>query len=139
MNFPTVAMFVVIVVIGAVLLAVIAMTRGRGGVLDQQKFRTEWLKIENALDKNNLATYQFAVLAADKLLDQALRDSGVAGDKMGDRLKNAKGKFGNLDAVWAAHKMRNQIAHDTDTRVNVIGARRALATFKRALRELGAV
>jgi hypothetical protein len=132
-------MLVIIVVIGVVLLVVITLTRGRSGVLDQQKYRVRWLEIENGLDKNNVATYQFAVMAADKLLDQALREVGVAGDTMGDRLKNSRGKFANLNAVWTAHKLRNQIAHEANTRVNIIGARRALATYKRALRELGAI
>ena len=139
MNLSIVIMLVIIVVIGAVLLVIIALTRGRSGLLDQQKYRTEWLKIENALDKNNLATYQFAVLAADKLLDQALRELGVAGDTTGERLRASKGKLTGLHAVLTAHKLRNQIAHEANTEVNLLGARRALATFKKSLKELGAI
>jgi len=139
MTSAIVPMVIIVVVVGAILLAIIALTRGRGGLLDQQKYRESWLKIENNLDKNNLATYQFAVLAADKLLDQALRESGAKGDKMAERLKDFSRKFSDKNAVWAAHKLRNQIAHEADTRVNELGARRALAAFKRALRELGAI
>ena len=141
MSTLLIIMTVAIVVIGVVLLAVIALTRGQRGVLDQQKYRTEWLKIENALDKNNLATYQFAVLSADKLLDQALRESGLPGEKMSDRLRAAGGsrKFSDINQVWAAHKLRNRIAHETDAKVNLLGPRRALATFKKALKELGAI
>jgi len=134
-------MVVAVVVIGVVLLVIIGATRGRGGALDQEKYRENWLKIENNLDKNNLATYQFAVLAADKLLDQALRDSGAKGEKMSDRLKDFAKKFSRdtLNQIWAAHKLRNQIAHETDSQVNLLGARRALATYKKALKELGAI
>lgn len=107
--------------------------------LDKEKYRCSWLKIENSLDKNNIDTYHFAVLSADKLLDQALKESDVPGDKMGDRLKNSKKKFSNTNQVWAAHKIRNQIAHEADTKIDFLGARRALATYKKALKELGAI
>ncbi|MCL2038216.1 hypothetical protein FWG95_04445 [Candidatus Saccharibacteria bacterium] len=132
-------MLVAIIVVGVALLIIIAKTRGRGGLLDQQKYREAWLKIENNLDKSNLATFQFAVLSADKLLDQALKESGIKGEKMADRLKNAKEKFSNVNQIWAAHKLRNVIAHEPDAKVNLLGAKRALATFKKALKELGAI
>jgi hypothetical protein len=35
--------------------------------------------------------------------------------------------------------LRNRIAHDTEVKITQIDARRALATFKRALKELGAI
>jgi hypothetical protein len=134
-------MLVVIVIVGVALLVAIAETRGRGGALDQQKYRESWLKLENNLDKNNASTYQFAVLAADKLLDQALKESGIAGATMGERLKNSSAKFSRdlLNQIWAAHKLRNQIAHEADSKVNILGARRTLSTFKKALKDLGAI
>ncbi len=139
MNYPMIIILAIVAVVGVALLVVITMTRGRGGVLDQEKYREAWLKIENNLDRNNSATYQFAILAADKLLDQALKESGVAGTKMSERLKNAKEKFSNVNQIWTAHKLRNVIAHEPDAKVNLLGAKRALATFKKALKELGAI
>ena len=139
MNAAIVVALVIVVVIGVALLVIIALTNGRGGLLDQEKYRTAWLKIENGLDKGNIDSYQFAVLSADKLLDQAMRESGIAGDKMSERLKNCKKKFTNVNQVWSAHKIRNQIAHEADTKINERGARRSLAAFKKALRDLGAI
>ncbi len=134
-----VALVVVVVVIGVTILVIIAMTNGRGGLLDQEKYRTAWLKIENGLDRGNIDSYQFAVMSADKLLDQAMKESGIAGDKMSERLKNGKKKFTNANQVWAAHKVRNQIAHEADTKINELGARRSLSAFKKALKDLGAI
>lgn len=136
---PIILMLVAIVFIGVMLLVIIAMTRRSPHGLNQQKYRSEWLKIENSLDKSNIMTYQMAILSADKLLDQALRDIGLPGEAMGDRLKAAKGKFSNINQVWTAHKLRNRIAHDTDVKINIMVAKRALAVFKRSLRELGAI
>ena len=141
MNTSLTIMVVAVIVIGVALLIVIGLTRGRSGLLDQQKYREAWLKIENNLDKDNLATYQFAVLSADKLLDQALKESCVSGDKMGDRLRAAEKakKFSNIQKVWTAHKLRNQIAHEADVKINQRFLSAALATFKKALKELGAI
>ena len=140
MNAPLIIITAVsVVIIGAVLIAVMVMTKGRSGVLIKEGYRTEWLKIENGLDKNNLATYQFAILAADKLLDQALCELGVSGDNMDNRLKASKDRFASLSGVCVAHKLRNQVAHEADSNISLLNARRALATYKKALKELEAI
>ncbi|MGE5309572.1 MAG: hypothetical protein ACM3JF_00655 [Sphaerimonospora mesophila] len=132
-------MLIIVLVVAIGLFVFMSFTKGGPSLLDREKYRSAWLKIENGLDKTNLDTYHFAVLSADKLLDQALKESGVAGGTMGDRLKNSKKQFSNINQVWSAHKIRNQIAHDADTKIDFIGCRRALAIFKRSLKELGAI
>ncbi len=132
-------MLIIVLVVAIGLFVFMSFTKGGPSLLDREKYRSAWLKIENGLDKTNLDTYHFAVLSADKLLDQALKESGVAGGTMGDRLKNSKKQFSNINQVWSAHKVRNQIAHDADTKIDFIGCRRALAIFKRSLKELGAI
>ena len=78
-----------------------------------------------------------SVLHADKLLDQALKDKGVAGNTMGERMKVTK--WSNVNAVWASHKLRNQLAHEPDAKVDYTTARRALAGFKQGLKDIGAI
>lgn len=135
-----VVILIVIVLIGGALLGVIALTRGRGKhLLNQEQYRTDWLEIENNINKDNVASYQFAILSADKLLDKALKESGVPGDSMGDRLKNSKRKFQDIDKVWTAHKLRNRIAHEVGGTVNPKVAKRMLTIYKNALKDLGAI
>ncbi len=136
---PTLLMLLVVLVVGVVLLAILITARGKGKVLDKEKYRTDWLQIENNLDKANDATYQFSILSADKLLDRALRELGVPGKDMGDRLKKSNGRFSNIDAVWAAHKIRNKIAHEVDAKIDRKVSKRMLAIYKNALKELGAI
>lgn len=135
-----VVMLIVIVLIGLALLAILALTRGRGRkLLNQEWYRTAWLEIENNINKDNAASYQFAILSADKLLDKALRESGVSGDSMGDRLKQSSKLLQDINGVWAAHKMRNRIAHEVGGEVNKVVARRMLTIYKNALKDLGAI
>ncbi|MDR1970206.1 MAG: hypothetical protein LBQ11_02590 [Candidatus Nomurabacteria bacterium] len=139
MNFPLIIMIVAAVAMGVILVVIITLTRGKNGLLDQKEYRVRWLEIENGLEIKNVANYQFAVLAADKLLDQALRDLDLEGDTIDDRLKNAKNKFSNLNTVRAARKIRNRIAHEADVNLDLTSTKQALAAFKKALKELGAI
>jgi len=107
--------------------------------LNVERYRSQWLEIEGSLSQKQPASYQMAILNADKLLDRALRERGYRGNTMGERLKTAGSAFGNINAVWAAHKLRNRIAHETDVNITYTTARRALATFKQALKDLGAI
>ena len=106
---------------------------------DKQAYQTRWLKIENGLEKDDRRSYNFSVLEADKLLDKALNEMGVPGQSMGDKLKKLGDRMPELNKVWQAHKLRNQIVHESDFEVNYNQARQALVIFKQALKNLGAI
>lgn len=137
MNSIIVLMFVVIVVIGVGLMVIIALTRKGPIGLNQEQFRSKWLTIEGSLS-DDPNTHQLAILNADKLLDSALKARGFKGETMGERLKSARTVFKNNNAVWAAHKLRNQIAHEEIT-VKKQTVLQALSAFKRALKDVGAL
>lgn len=126
-----------ILIVGGLLFLVITLTKNVR-TLDQDKFRAKWLKINNDLTKENAQSHKLAVLEADKLLDHALKDAGYKGETMGERMKNAKDTWTNASSVWGAHKLRNQIAHE-HIDVSYDQARRALAAFKQALKDVGAI
>lgn len=76
------------------------------------------------------------VLEADKVLDTALRLLGFSGS-LGDKLKQAGPRFRNLNDVWWAHKLRNQLAHELQRKPSKEEAQRAMNAFKGALKDLG--
>ena len=117
----------------------IILTRRRNSGLNVEKYRSDWLKINNSLDSSNIMTYQMGILSADKLLDRALKDVGVSGETMGDRLKASNRRFSDINKVWTVHKLRNRIAHDTDVKVNIVTAKKAMYIYKKSLKELGAI
>ncbi len=139
MDGAVLAFVVGVLVVGILLIVVIALTKKGPGPLDVDKYRLKWLAIEKQLDRTQPASCHLAVLNADKLLDQALRERSVRGETMGERMKNAKDTWSNANAVWTAHKLRNQIAHESDVQVGYDDARRALAGFKQALKDIGAI
>ena len=136
MTFFLLLTVLVIAVIGVVLLMVSTRHTSR---LNIAKYQTKWLEIENSLQKDNPATYQVVVFAADKLVDAALKERGFRGTTMGERMKAAAKVWKNANHVWSAHKLRNQLAHESDAQVSYDTAQRALVAFKQALKDLGAI
>jgi hypothetical protein len=139
MDNSLLAFIVGVLVVGVLLIVVISLTKRSPAALDVEKYRSQWLAIESQLRREEPGSYQLVVLNGDKLLDKALKERGFKGDTMGERMKNAKGTWSNANAVWAAHKLRNQIAHEADARVSYEDARRALGGFKLALKDVGAI
>ena len=132
--------FIFAILIVAVLVFVaILLTGKRGHHFNVEAYQSRFLAIENKLSKENSATYPIVIIEADKLLDKALIEMGVPGKTMGDRLKRSGDKFTNINAVWRAHKLRNAIAHETDLEIGYKQALNAIAIYKQALKDLGAI
>lgn len=136
-NITILAFFAAILIVAGLVLAFMVVRGGQQ--LNKEKYRTKWLTIERSLSRSKPETYQLSVLNADKLLDQAMREAGYKGATMGERLKSATSNLTNKNAVWSAHKLRNQIAHEADVKVSFDASRRALASFKQALKDVGAI
>ena len=132
--------FIVAILIVAVLVFVaILLTGKRGYTFNKEAYQARFLEIENKFKKENPTSYAITVINGDKLLDKAMMEMGVPGKTMGDRLKWCGDKFTNLNGVWQAHKLRNAIAHETDVEVSYKRAYNALAIYKQALKDLGAI
>lgn len=140
MSGGVVTFILAILIVAALVFVAILLTGKRNGYrFDVVAYQTRFLEIENKLKQDNPASYQLAIINGDKLLDKALIEMGMPGKTMGDRLKRAGGKFTNLNAVWRAHKLRNAIAHEADLEVSYKQASNALAIYKQALKDLGAI
>ena len=72
------------------------------------------------------------VLEADKVLDALLAALGYTGSTA-DKLRAAGPRLPEREALWAAHKLRNRIAHEPGIKVSEQDATRAVRSFKQAL------
>lgn len=143
-------LLIVVLAAGLLLLAVVGQPKSksksrrtgrpanRTGSLDRAFVAGKWETIQS-LSQGNGSSLRDAVSEADKLLDYALKNTGVPGETMGERLKNSRGRFSNLDAIWSAHKVRNALAHEADFDLVPAQAHEAITSFERGLRDLGAL
>jgi hypothetical protein len=79
MNGGLTLLFVAVILVGVALLVVISVTRRPGKRLNQDKYREKWLRITNEMDDKNQSSLAIGLLNADRLLDEALRERGIAG------------------------------------------------------------
>ncbi len=106
--------------------------------LPKETAKKEWAKIEAHFFKGDENDLKIAVIEADKLLEEALREGGIRGSHLGDRLKNLKPEqLQNLDQVWQAHRLRNDIVHQPTFKLKRDLAERALNIYRETLKQLG--
>lgn len=134
---PLLALMAGAIIIGIGLLIVIAKGQ-TSKQLNKEWYRDQWKGITQQAE-DGAAGRQLAIINADKLLDRAMRENGFRGDNMGERLKKRPSAFTKLNDVWAAHKLRNKIAHESNIEVSTKEANRALAGLEMGLKDLGAL
>jgi len=105
-----------------------------------RKIVKQWVKIKGRLETGLESEYKLAVIEADSLLDEILKRMGYGGETLGEKLKNITSVIlPNLEQIWQAHKIRNNIIHDPDYRLNLDEAKRSIAIYEKALTDLDAL
>lgn len=105
----------------------------------EKQLTARWQEILNFIDSIREGEWKFALIEADKLVDDVLKNS-FPGETMGERLMNIdKTQLLSIDSLWEAHKIRNRLAHDTNYFLRHAEAVRAIRLYEQALKELGAL
>tara|TARA_B100002051_G_scaffold276779_1_gene327890 strand:+ start:7756 stop:8406 length:651 start_codon:yes stop_codon:yes gene_type:complete len=61
---------------------------------------------------SNPNDWKLAIIEADIILDETLKERGFVGDSLGERLKSVSAnQLASIGDAWEAHKVRNNIAH----------------------------
>jgi 5'-deoxynucleotidase YfbR-like HD superfamily hydrolase len=126
-------LIIILVVLIAIYLAFLFVVRSMGkkwSVADRKFFQENWARIMSFSDQKH------AVMEADKLLDVVLKKRGYQGS-LGEKLKRHGKVFSDLNALWAAHKLRNRLAHELNFRLSEAEAKQAMRTFRKAFEDLG--
>lgn len=134
-------MMIEIIIVSAVAVliaaaAVFIVLRRRPRKLKTNRFQEKWIELQKmCADKK---TWPQALIAADKLLDDALKRSRFTGKSMGERLTKAQRRLTNNEAVWFGHKLRTRVENDPETKLKESEVKQALVGIRQALKDLGA-
>ncbi len=102
-----------------------------------RKVVKNWAKITARLETGLESEHKLAVIEADSMLNDILKRMGFGGETLGERLEKLTAvTLPNLEQIWGAHKIRNNIVHDPDYRLTLDEAKRALDVYEQALRDL---
>ena len=98
----------------------------------------KWAEVLSHIESPREGEWKFAIIEADKLVDDALRTRGFSGETMGERLMAVDPtQLISLEGLWQAHKVRNRLAHDLNYFLRHAEARQAINFYESTLRELG--
>lgn len=90
------------------------------------------------VESDNPNDWKLAIIEADIILDEALKQQGFAGTSIGERLRSVSPQsLASLDDAWQAHKIRNEIAHSgPDFVLTQKLARETIARYQRVFSEM---
>ncbi len=104
----------------------------------RNKIQNDWRNIEVLLSQKGPSQLRQALITADKSLDNALKDL-VAGENMGERLKNAEKMFDRdeYNKIWEAHKVRNNLVHESGYEPPYFVLTQSVESLKNGLERVG--
>ncbi len=96
-----------------------------------------WQKILFRMQKNDEANLRLALIEADNIFDDLLKQMHLPGESMADRLKYIdSSQVSNIDEIWRAHKLRNAIVHNHEYPITKNEIEFGVSAYQRALKEL---
>ena len=123
-------------------LYVVSLQKNRGRssegriVYDPKYPDQKWQEIETIFNLKGESHFIKAIIEADKLIDYTLKGKKISGETFAERLKKARNLFDNsfdYDNLWTAHKVRNEIVHQTGYEITHAEAKRILEFYKKSL------
>lgn len=104
---------------------------------EKKRMVKTWERSKKRLETKIPSEYKLAVIEVDSFFNNVLERMGYPGESLGERLKKApEGIFPDLDDVWQAHKIRNNIVHDPNYRLTQKTAEEVLGIYEEALKNL---
>jgi len=100
--------------------------------------KQEWSnQVQDKLKTQDIEQAKMALIKADALLSNVLTKAGYRGETMADQLKQIDdGEISNAQALWDAHKLRNQIAHEPNKKFRFVQIQQSIEAIESALKEL---
>lgn len=118
------------IIVDLLLLAWVIISRSKKKLTEKDRhwIIDQWGKIKNERSS------KYQILEADKLLEQVMKKYGFKGS-FGANLKKHHAFFSDINAIWAAHKLRNKIAHEISFEPKALVIKSALKNFEKALHD----
>ena len=111
---------------------------------DKERDRNQnprWKYILTLVESPNESDWRISIIEADSLLEETLKERGLAGNTMAELLEEAKlNGYSAMQSAWDGHIVRNKIAHDgLDYQVTQVEARRVIKLYQNVFEGLGII
>lgn len=133
MNISLLIAIIVAAVVILILINLVGRPSAKG--IDKEHYKNEWNDILELAKETK--TRPLSIVHADKLLDDALKNSGFGGNTMAERMVSAKNVLSKKDQLWTAHKLRNKIVHETSFEPTEGQVNHSIYAYNKAFKDLG--
>ncbi|HLP86794.1 MAG TPA: hypothetical protein VK153_02895 [Candidatus Paceibacterota bacterium] len=101
----------------------------------------KWHYILTLVESPNESDWRVAIIEADSMMEDVLKEQGLSGETVSELLEGARGSgYRSVQDAWDAHLVRNLIAHDgSDFPLSQIEARKTIKLFQNFFEELGII
>ncbi len=121
------------------LIRVLKITDGkyRKIIKHRELIHKNWNKLLERVKSGDERDLRLAIIEADGLVDEVLKEHGHPGNDMGERMKSIHpSEFGNINELWEAHKIRNRLVHEADFHLQMDEYKKIISVYHRVLEEL---
>ena len=100
-----------------------------------------WHYILTLIESSNGSDWRVAIIEADSMMEEVLKDRGFSGTTASELLEGAKESgYLTIQDAWDAHLVRNQIAHEgSDFALSQIEGRRVIKMYQNFFEELNVI
>ncbi len=99
--------------------------------------KRRWDAVRARVEGGSADGMRLAVIEADKLADDVLKQLGLQGEHMADRLgKVSETEVRTLDRLWRAHRVRNDLVHSPGFTLSTGEAKRVIDDYEAFLKEV---
>jgi len=97
-----------------------------------------WHYIQTLIESPNESDWRVAIIEADSMMEEMLKEKGLTGNSVSELLESAKESgYRSIQDAWDGHLVRNQIAHQgSDFPVSQVEGRRVIKMFQNFFEEL---
>ena len=105
--------------------------------LNKKKYQVKWSEVQAMCKQKE--TWPQALIEADILLNQALKQRQFKGKSMVERMVSGQRYFADNDRLWFAHNLVKKCIADPDKVLKESEVKEALVAFRQSLRDIGAL
>ncbi len=117
-----------------------SVTEAKSFSFNTATFAAHWSGIEEKAREGTPQALILAVISADNLVDSALKQMGLGGEHMADRLQHLTyDDFSQIEDLWRAHKIRNELVHTPGFELKKGEAEEILRVYESFLRTIRAL
>jgi hypothetical protein len=97
-----------------------------------------WHYIQTLIESSNESDWRVAIIEADTMLEELLKDRGFSGDNLSTLLEGARESgYATIQNAWDAHLVRNQIAHQgSESPLSQVEGRRVIKLYQNFFEEM---